>query len=505
MAEHKFRRRGIAALGIVALGASALLASSTAAYAAPDFGNIDGNADASLTIHKYADQGAGAGTGNPSGTPDPGFTNPIADVVFTAYPLQAGSPAADVDLTTYAGWNGLNAAATAVAGSTACAAPAGYSLGTGIPLPATDAAGLSTIDLPVGAYVVCETEAPSTVTKRSNPFLVTLPFPLANDGGWEYNVHVYPKNTLGTFEKEVDDQAGLGVGAPVNFTITGAIPDITPNTWTEFTVTDALDPKLAAAAVPATVVAPAGATTAVEYDSANHRVIVRFTDAAWLAANAGTAFEIKVHTTVTAAGVIENEAQQWVNNPTFDPNGNPPTVTPPVETHWGTATLKKVDTEDRDTGLAGAEFQVYAGVPPYGADPADCTLETSGSPIVFNAGTASETSTIVSGAGGVVNVPALFVSDSNDPHDFRCYVLVETQAPAGYVTPSGDAAKRALAIEVGANDFTGEPIENAQQAIPGLPLTGAQGQLLLILAAVAAAGVVTGLVLMNRRRQNAAL
>lgn len=515
MAEHKFKRGSIAVLGAIVLGASVLLASGSAATAAPeeyDFGNIDGSKSASLTVHKYADQTSGA-TGDPDGTIRGSFTDPIQGVVFTAYPLlKGGDP---VDLTTFDGWDGLEAAATAASGSTACAAPSGYTLGTtGIEVGPTDASGVATAALPVGAYIVCETSAPSTVTKRNNPFLVTLPYPVkagtpSTDRGWLYDVHVYPKNTVGEFEKTIETQTELGVGSPVEFTVTGAIPDISPDDWTEFTVTDALDSRLDAVSPYATV-SPAAAGAEVEYDSANHRVIVRFKNATWLKANPGEAFEIKVHTRVNAAGTtgIKNTAQQWVNNPALDPSGNPPTTTPEVVTNWGTATLKKVDTEDSGTGLAGAEFQVYAADPAYAASPGACSTTTAGSPITFNAGTATETDTIVSGAGGAVNVPALFVSDSVNPPanaTFRCYVLVETQAPAGYVTPAGDAAKRALPIGIGANDFTSEPIENSQQAIPGLPLTGAQGQVLLILLGVAAAAVVVGLVPMNRRRQNAAL
>lgn len=533
MAEHKFRRSGVAVLGVIALGVSAMLGSS-AATAAPDydFGNIESvpAGGSSLTVHKYQDQAPGGATGNPDGTVTGTFQKPIEDVVFTAYPLLNQADSKPVDLLTYEGWAGttspvrmsLEDAAGAVATNADCVAPAGYALGTGVLLSATDQDGMGTAALAVGAYVVCETYAPSTVTKRSNPFLVTIPFPAKEgtpgaDAGWLYNVHVYPKNTVGEFEKTIEPQTELGLGAAVDFTITGSIPDISPNTWTEFTVTDTLDPRLDAATIPATVVAPAGATgVGIEYDSAGRTVIVRFTDSAWLKANAGTNFEITVHTTVNATGVdgvIKNTAQQWVNNPTFDDTGNPPSTTPEVTTNWGTATLKKVDSAEtpagENVGLQGAEFEVFAAATPYAATPGECATATTGNAIEFTSGTPQVTTTkVVSDSNGIVNVPALFVSDSkNDPVEakFRCYVLVETQAPAGYVTPTGDAAKRAIAINTGANDLTGEAIENSRQLIPGLPLTGAQGQVLLITGGIAAAAIVVGLVLVNRRRQNAAL
>lgn len=520
MAEHNFRRGGVAVLGALALGASALLGSTSAVAAEEyDFGNVDPAQPGSLTIHKYKDQAAGGATGHPDGTVTGGaFTDPLKDVVFTAYPLMKGG--ANVDLTTYAGWDGLEAAGNAVIANPACVAPTGYDLATtGIEIGPTDDLGEATAALPVGAYLVCETEAPSTVTKRSNPFLVTIPLPVSEgtpkaDKGWLYDVHAYPKNTVGEFEKTVEEQTELGVGAPVDFTITGAIPDIAPDTWTEFTVTDTLDPRLDAASTPATVVAPAAAPgVEISYDATTRTVIVRFKDPSWLKNNAGAAFEITVHTTVNAAGTsgIKNTAQQWVNNPTLDPTVKPPTSTPEVTTNWGTVSLKKVDSADKTKGLEGAKFEVYEAADAYVANEADCAKATVGSAIEFTTpGTPPTVSTVItSGANGIVNIPALFVSDSaNDPKDaaFRCYVLVETQAPAGYVTPIGDAAKRAIAVKIGATDLTaGTPIENSRQVIPGLPLTGAQGQMILIIGGVAAAAIVVGLVLVNRRRQSAAL
>lgn len=521
MAEHKFRRGGVAVLGVIALGASALLGSN-AAVAAPeeyDFGNVDNSRKGSLSVHKFADQAAGGATGHPDGTVTGSFTDPVKDVVFTAYPLRHAS-GGTVDLTTYAGWDGLNTAAEAVASSTSCIAPTGYQLGEpGVEIGPTDAAGLARADLAVGAYVVCETNSPSTVTKRSNPFLVTIPYPV-NDGtpqvdkGWLYDVHVYPKNSVTEFEKSVEKVTELGQGAPVDFTITGAIPDISPSEWTEFTVTDTLDPRLDPAETPATLVRPEDAPDGMDisYDAGTRNVIARFTDKEWLAKNNGTPFEIKIHTTVNAAGTtgIKNTAQQWVNNPELDPKGTPPAETPEVSTNWGTAKLMKVDSADHDRGIAGAEFAVFAAATPYMADPSECAIETTGDAISFTTGDSRVPSTtIVSDANGAINVPALFVSDNkNIPVDatFRCYVLVETQAPAGYVTPAGDTAKRAIAIHIGENDLSdGEPIENSRQAIPGLPITGAQGQMLLIAGGLAAAAIVIGLVLMNRRRQLAAL
>lgn len=511
MTEHTLRRKGIAVLGAVALSTGALLASGTAALAAPPVpGNIDEDATTSLTIHKYAVQDAGAGVGSPSGDPDPGFSDPIEGVVFTAYPLRDGDGDL-VDLLTHDGWVGLE---DAVFDGTTCAAPAGYTidLDEGIEFEATGADGQATAPLDIGAYVICETEAPQTVTKRAAPFLITLPFP-SNDGtadeGWIYEVHAYPKNEVSEFGKDIVEQDGLGIGAPVDFTITSAIPDIGDRVWEHFAITDTLDPRLAAGDPAATVVSPAGAPVSITTDAVGEsdRVIVTFTDNDWLAANAGAPIEITIHSTVTSVGdgSIENTAQQWVNNPDLDASDteNPPTTTPEVTTNWGSIELLKIAADDDETTLEGAVFEVYAAAVPYPATAAECAIASEGNAIAINGST-----DIVSGSDGRISIAGLFVSDSkNDPVDaqFRCYVLVEKQAPAGFVTPTGDDARTAIAVNIGQNAAHGYgPIVNAQQEVPELPLTGANGQLLLILTAVAAGTIVTGLVLVNRRRQAAA-
>lgn len=61
-------------------------------------------------------------------------------------------------------------------------------------------------DLPLGLYLVVETKAPANVTKKSVPFLVSIPMYTAANGqnpAWNYNVYAYPKNTT-------DDSTDIG-------------------------------------------------------------------------------------------------------------------------------------------------------------------------------------------------------------------------------------------------------------------------------------------------------
>lgn len=62
-----------------------------------------------------------------------------------------------------------------------------------------------------GLYLVVETEAPKEVTKRSVPFLVSLPMTDKETmDDWMYNVHAYPKNTTAVtdVEKKIVEVAG---------------------------------------------------------------------------------------------------------------------------------------------------------------------------------------------------------------------------------------------------------------------------------------------------------
>ena len=125
-------------------------------------------------------------------------------------------------------------------------------------------------------------------------------------------------------------------------------------------------------------------------------------------------------------------------------------------------------------------------------------------PISFNGGT-----TLTTDAQGACNVRGLFVSDSIDGANrdnqkdatARCYVLVETKAPAGYVLPAGDGAVTPVKIEVGAVTTDNVTIENTKQAVPGLPRTGANGMLILTAAGAALLMIAVGSVLVARYRE----
>ena len=82
--------------------------------------------------------------------------------------------------------------------------------GTAMPLTDDVTGTTGATNLPVGLYLVVETEVPENVNSTTDPFLVSLPMTDVTDADeWLYDVSVYPKNETNnpTLEKEVSDLA----------------------------------------------------------------------------------------------------------------------------------------------------------------------------------------------------------------------------------------------------------------------------------------------------------
>lgn len=501
MSEHNNTRRALSLLGATALGLGAMLSAGAAAHAAPqDFGNIDPDRTGSLTVHKYLHQD-GAVEGDISEAPAPGdFTDPVADVVFTAYPLlQNGTP---LDLNVASSWDGLNA----ITPGAACTAPAGYTLGAPVALPATDAEGTATVALPIGAYQVCETSAPAQIVDRAIPFILTVPMPYQS--GWVYDVHAYPKNGEGVIEKTIDPQQDTGLGSVIRFPVIVPVPTMQQE-WTGFAIRDTLDDRLEPVAAADVVVTADG--TALDpalytVEVVGQQVTMNFTAAgiAWLNEgpndHVGTEIQVVFAGTVVSVGngTITNQAELWPNNPGFDPAVQPPLPSNEVKTYWGSLEVQKrvAGTTGTQGTLNGAVFEVYNAVDPYAAD---CSAaEPTGAPVVVNGETE-----FTSAGTGLITVPGLFVSDSVNPvidAQQRCYVLKETVAPAGFVLPADPFT--AVAVQIGATTPADNvEIENTQQTVPALPMTGAAGQIALITAGIGALSLAVGLLLVKHRRR----
>ena len=194
-------------LTVCMIFAGALLGGAMKAEAAEVTPTIDfsGDTKGHITIHKYEYNGTGgtAGTGK-SDDAVPEDAKALEGVEFTIYQiknateLQAiyqGIPAGTMpELSTY--WDSANKELTE-AGKALTA----FSQ-TGLTNPGTtDGNGVVTFaNLPVGIYLVVETDAPSQVTAKS-AFLVSIPTTVDNND-WLYDVHVFPKNAT-TYGKDV--------------------------------------------------------------------------------------------------------------------------------------------------------------------------------------------------------------------------------------------------------------------------------------------------------------
>ena len=525
-------RRAAAAAGVLTL-AFLGLAPSAVATETPNYGNIKTEVKGSLAIHKHL-TGGGKDIGTPTGTEqnadDKGPA--VEGVVFTAYPIT------DINLKDPAGWDTISNLARTGVPDSACTNPAAPTLGAhtfgkGMASPATNSEGLATItEMPVQAYLVCETTTPGDIVQKAKPFVVTIPHPntaAGADGQWIYDVNVYPKNEAIDVDKTIQAQKlnGYGVGSLIKFPVSSTAPTLDAKSFYKyFQLKDTLDDRLSE--VTATEVSLEGATlqpTDYQVDTNGQTVTVTFTAEGLKKIKAApgkkvsAVFQGKV-TKAGSNGTITNRAQvisdtvyaeqpPTPETPPTNPD-NPPT-SDEVTSNWGDLSIKKVDTHQQGqtkAGLQGAQFQLYKAKDAYANT---CSKVKDGDPIAINGQT-----TLTTDAQGAIDIKGLFISDSIDGADRdnqkdateRCYVLVETKAPAGYVLPAGDAAVTAVKVKVGEVATDNVTVENTKQSVPGLPLTGANGMLILTASGASLLMIAVGSVLVARyreRKQNANL
>ena len=114
-------------------------------------------------------------------------------------------------------------AADLASGLAGAADPAEYiadnlTLGTAVNLAATNPQGVAVSGaLPIGLYLVREVSQPANVVAPAAPFLVTVPLPPLEAGdGWNYAIHVYPKNAVADAPvKSLDTTGAYALGSTV--------------------------------------------------------------------------------------------------------------------------------------------------------------------------------------------------------------------------------------------------------------------------------------------------
>lgn len=477
--RNPLARRLTAGIGIAALATAALFGSMLPANAA-DSGNINPDAAKSLTIHKYA-QPAEAGQA-PDGNALPAEATKDLDALQgVEFSVQKVN---NIDLSTNAGWamtDGLTPAE--VAPENLDAAVSGV----------TDASGVLIFGgLEQAVYLVTETNpGANNIAFAAQPFLVTLPLPNNTDNNWIYNVHVYPKNSLASVTKTVDDSAATGLGSDVTWNIAAKVPNASEgNGLNKFAITDVLDPRLSYKNATVTLESGAEVTSPADYTvdtSVAGTVTYTFTAAGLAKLTPGDTVKVAVVTTVTSlgdnSGIIMNDATVYINDNNF--------TSDPAQTNWGNATIHKVAANDKSKSLTGAEFQVYTSE-------ADAKAGT-------NAVAVSGEKTFASDAEGIVNIAGLRATENGSTTAIT-YWLVETKAPAGYTIAADVSAANPKSFTVD-SDLTTDvviTVENAQTPPFTLPLTGGSGTAMFMTVGLGLLTMAGGVAIRKRSIRRAA-
>ncbi|MBS5873542.1 MAG: SpaH/EbpB family LPXTG-anchored major pilin [Clostridiales bacterium] len=169
MKKHSWKKIGCLLLAMLMM-ATMLATGVVAAY---QNAVIDPEKPVKLTIHKYEMDPADysnaihKGTGTTADESSvPAGAKPLAKVTFTAYPVDKNYTGTEI-------LDGVQPAGTAI----------------------TDTEGIALFEnLAQGRYLIVETDKPAHVTQTTRNFLVDLPMTNPDGDGWNYDVHVYPKN-----------------------------------------------------------------------------------------------------------------------------------------------------------------------------------------------------------------------------------------------------------------------------------------------------------------------
>ena len=480
--KNTFARKALASVGAAALGLMGIIGLSATAMAEVPVpvlppGQSGAPETGSLTLHKYAGPQGNTAPGGESQT----ITDkaPVQGVTFTVYKVAETS--FNIHTATAAQWDAL---ADAIPTCPAEGAPTlpGFTLGGGVAMDETDANGMTTKTLDLGAYVVCETGAPAYVTTKASPFVVPIPMP-NGDKGWNYNVHAYPKNEItGDGSKVLTDVTTTTATWTITSPVLGS-SGLASNA-TSWSVTDTPGAGLAFQ-VPFTGSWSAFYTdkdgdavtlaTGVTGTLADNKASATF-DFTWDLGDypAGTQFGIVLTTDVKGellpdTGTAVNHAGEWSDN-----------------AYFGNIIINKV-AAGTEKPLAGAEFAVYADA---------CPAAETATPV--STGTTDVNGNITFG-------PYLLMTQDEDGKwvgDDKTFCVVETKAPAGHVLPEGAAAYKPITLEWGSPTHAKvtwtQP--NTPATGPELPITGANGTMLMTVGGVALIAVAGGLYMVNRRK-----
>lgn len=504
-------RRGLGLAAAMTLAAGALVApTGAAAPADPNGSTIDPDAATTLTIHK-CEQTDTNGVKEGDGNEDPAAEcKPVSGVEFTITKLS-------VDLTTSEGWKTLAKLKGDVSQTKDLKSGTVQKITTG----GDGLAAFTDAQTEVGAYLVSETRTPDKVIPAED-FVVTLPMTNPQDTtAWNYNVHVYPKNTISGVDKQVTDKPAPGSGHDITYTITTSIPKVDYPGGARikrYEVVDQLDKRIKKDALTPVVkiVGQNGMTlanttdyTLITADGADHNwATIQLTEEGRRKASEARYNgngETKIQVTLTAtfdanvdlegdlsntAGLIPNDSPNFTWDPNRPGTKIPGIPTTPALSKYGKVVVTKTGTDDLadKTTYNGAQFQVYectktaSGATLRDADPSTSTVD----PLTIGG-----QKTFTTSGQGVVEINYLRANDyvngvakSQDQltaEDHYC--LVETKAPEGYSLQADPIPFRVMAEKATAKAATAVTVTDVpKNAGFRLPLTGANGVIFLTVA-----------------------
>lgn len=166
---------------------------------------------------------------------------------------------------------------------------------------------------------------------------------------------------------------------------------------------------------------------------------------------------------------------------------------------WSDLTIHKFDKDHADAKLEGAVFEVYLA-----ADQENCQQTTTvGQPIQIG-----DKTKFITGKNGRVSLEGLYLHTADvpsaqtpNPATRRCFIIKETEAPAGFVTPGPNQGLHPVWLDSEQPNQVLDVPNTRVSTLPALPLTGAQGQLILMVLGSAIMLSSVGVFMVLRRRQ----
>ncbi|MDD7384324.1 MAG: SpaH/EbpB family LPXTG-anchored major pilin [Actinomycetaceae bacterium] len=495
-------RRSLAAIAAGAcaiLGVGAWTIPAQAADPAYTFTN------GSIIVHKYANPGGGSALPDGSGTTP--TTDPVDGVKFTVAQVE-GINLADGSGWTAVGQGDKHASLDSDGKNVTGADGKTYAVSTSTSEQTTAQNGTATFsNLDLGLYVVTETDdtgatvggKPVKVLTKSAPFLVTVPY-LSGGSKWVNDVNVYPKNTVSTNDTtpvKTTDTTGLNFqGDTITWTITQTVPQLGQGEKLKtFKISDPLPSgvnKVSNNDVTVTIASSGGVSktvpNTVSVDDPN-KVTVDFAKGLGDLAS-GDKVTVTIRATVNDLTQLANSATTTINDTSFDSSSDADGAADPTTVTSQKLTVVKNAQGDESTTLPGAVFTVYPG------KCANVTGESTGhrlAPTDANGETSTWAEGQTDAAKKALSGDALLVAG-------QTYCVKETTAPAGYqINPTGQEVVQGAGPVT--KTFTDTKVDSG--ILPNLPMTGAQGLVLLTVLGLLVAG--TGAwfgVVAARRKQN---